>query len=379
MSGRSDALDPRDVAGLGEVIESRVAVDDDEEIEDSGGSGIAARVKPLPAWERQLPRIYLAGLGAALVWLLVLPEFANAYNVTLALTVLLTVCLATSWNVISGFAGYTSFGHAGFFGIGSYVGTLLLYHDVMPWIPAMVAAGLGTAVVALVIGYPTLRLRGPYFAITMLGLSEIARIVVTAWDSLTRGGIGIPLPIVRFPLPPEDPGLVERVEFLWGRWPNYYAMVALAVVAVVMSFVVGTSRFGLTLRSIRDDEGAAQAMGIDTTRHKLAAFALSSFFPGAAGAIYARHIGFIDPAAVFAIIWSIRAIATSILGGQGTILGPIFGAVVLTLVSEWVWERSTTFYQVIFGGIIVLVVLFLPGGLMALLQRWGWLPRSRRL
>ena len=379
MSGRSDALEPHGAAGLGDVVESRVVTGDDEGFEDPGAPGVAARAKPLPAWERQLPRIYLAALAAAVVWLLVLPEFANAYNVTLALTVLLTVCLATSWNVISGFAGYTSFGHAGFFGIGSYVGALLLYHDVMPWIPAMVAAGLGTALVALAIGYPTLRLRGPYFAITMLGLSEIARIVVTAWDSLTRGGLGIPLPIVRFPLPSEDPAWGERVEFLWERWPNYYAMVALAVVAVVMSYVVGTSRFGLTLRSIRDDEGAAQAMGIDTTRHKLAAFALSSFFPGAAGAIYARHVGFIDPAAVFAIIWSIRAIATSILGGQGTILGPIVGAVALTLVSEWVWERSTTFYQVIFGGIIVLVVLFLPGGLMALLQRGGWLPRSRRL
>ena len=376
MVGRSDAIDPGGVIDQGEAA-ATAGREDGGEV--PGAPGVATPVRPLPAWERHLPRIYLGALTIAVAWLLVLPNGASAYNVTLTLTILLTVCLATSWNIISGFAGYTSFGHAGFFGIGSYVGALLLYHDVMPWIPAMAVAGLGTALVALVIGYPTLRLRGPYFAIAMLGLSEIARIVTTAWDSLTRGGLGISLPIVRFPRPIDDPSLAERAEFLWERWPNYYAMLVLAIVAVVTSYAVGTSRFGLTLRSIRDDEGAAQAMGIDTTRHKLAAFTLSAFFPGAAGAIYARHVGFIDPVTVFAIIWSIRAIATSILGGQGTILGPIFGAVVLTLVSEWVWERSTTFYQVIFGGIIVLVVLFLPGGLMALLQRWGWLPRSRRL
>ena len=379
MSDRPDAAGAGEVVDHGSVAEARAAVEEEGGFGDPGAPGAAAPVKPLPPWERHLPRIYLVALGVAVLVLLLLPDVASAYQVTLALTIMLTVSLATSWNVISGFTGYTSFGHAGFFGIGSYVGALLLYHDLMPWMPAMVAAGLATAAVGLAIGYPTLRLRGPYFAIAMLGLSEIARIVVTAWDSLTRVGLGVSLPIVRFPLPTEDPSLRERAEFLWERWPNYYAMLGLTVVAVVVGYLVGTSGFGLRLRSIRDDEAVAQAMGIDTTRHKLAAFCLSSFFPGAAGAIYARHVGFIEPASVFAIIWSIRAIATSIFGGQGTILGPIVGAVTLTLVSEWVWTRSTTYYQVIYGGIIVLVVLFLPGGLMALLQRRGWLPRSRRL
>jgi branched-chain amino acid transport system permease protein len=195
----------------------------------------------------------------------------------------------------------------------------------------------------------------------MLGLSELARIVVTAWDSLTRGGIGVFLPILR------------------DTRPNYYAMLALTVVAVVVSYFVGSSGFGLKLRSIRDDEVAAQAMGINTTFYKMAAFVISSFFPGVAGAIYARHVGFIDPVTVFAVIWSIRSIATAIVGGQGTILGPIIGAVVLTLVSEEVWAQDPNLYQVIFGGIIVLVVIFMPGGLIALLQRWGIVPRSRRI
>jgi branched-chain amino acid transport system permease protein len=320
-----------------------------------------ARVKPLPAWEQHLQWIYLVALIIAVVVLALYPEIASAYNITLWLTVLLTIVLATSWNIISGFSGYTSFGHAGFFGIGAYVGALLIFYDTVTWIPAVILSGLATSLVALVIGYPTLRLRGPYFAITMLGLSELARIVVTAWDSLTRGGLGVFLPILR------------------DTTPNYYAMLVLATVAVVVSYVVGTSRFGLKLRSIRDDEVAAQSMGINTTFYKMAAFVLSSFFPGAAGAIYARHTGFIDPPTVFAIVWSIRPIATAILGGQGTILGPIIGAVVLTLVSEEVWASNPNVYQIIFGGMIVLVVLFIPGGLISVMQRSGWLPRSRKI
>lgn len=351
MSGVIETPLPREVGHAG---------DDADVALPAGGSGRAR--KPLPAWERQLPKIYLVALAIAVIGLVLYPRVASIYNITLALTVMLSIVMATSWNIISGFTGYTSFGHAGFFGIGSYIGALLIFYQVMPWIPAMIVAGLGTALIALVIGYPTLRLRGPYFAITMLGLAELARIVVTAWDSVTRGGLGVYLPILRDQPP-----------------PTYYGMLILAVVAVVVSYVVGTSTFGLRLLSIRDDEVAAQAMGIDTTRYKIAAFTLSSFFPGIAGAIYAYHVGFIDPASVFAILWTIRAIASAIVGGQATILGPIVGAILLSLVSEQVWAQDPNLYQVIFGGIIALVVIVLPGGLIALGQRLGWLPRSRRL
>jgi branched-chain amino acid transport system permease protein len=365
-TGRQGIADEREVLHPSGVVETLppLAVESAEETAGhDGGLPAASRrtVKPLPTWERQLPKIYVVLLGLAVVGLVFYPEVASQYDVTLALTVLLTVILATSWNMISGFTGYVSFGHAGFFGIGSYVGALLLFHEAMHWIGAAIVAGLATAGVALVIGFPTLRLRGPYFAITMLGLTELARIVVTAWKDVTRGGNGVFLPIIR------------------DTTPNYYAMLVLAVVAIVVSYFVGSSGYGLRLRSIRDDEGAAAAMGIDTTRYKMSAFVLSSFFPGAAGAIYARHVGYVDPPTVFAVLWSIRAIATAILGGQGTILGPIVGAVALTLVSEEVWAQDPNLYQVVFGGIVVLIVLFLPGGLMELLFRWGVLPRSRRL
>jgi branched-chain amino acid transport system permease protein len=363
----SRAAETADGERVGGVIETPLVREADPTDADGANQTLtspAARPvrKPLPAWERHLPRIYLAILVIAVVGLLLYPRVASAYNLTLALTVLLTITMATSWNIISGFTGYTSFGHAGFFGIGSYIGALLIFNKVTSWIPATIVAGLGTALIALVIGYPTLRLRGPYFAITMLGLSELARIVVTAWDSVTRGGLGVYLPILR-----DQPPL------------TYYGMLVLAVLAVIVSYAVGTSAFGLRLLSIRDDEVAAQAMGIDTTRHKIAAFTISSFFPGIAGAIYAYHVGFIEPAAVFSILWTIRSIASAIVGGQATILGPILGAVLLSLVSEQVWARDPNLYQVIFGGIIALVVLILPGGLIALAQRWDWLPRSRQI
>jgi branched-chain amino acid transport system permease protein len=333
----------------------------------------------MPRWEPYLGWLYLVLLIAAVAALIWLPFRASAYTVTFTLYILLTISLATSWNYLSGFGGYTSFGHAGFFGVGSYTGALLLYYEKVSWIPAVILAGLATSALALVIGYPMLRLRGPYFAVGMLAFSELGRVIVTSWDELTLGGRGVYLPIVR--LQREENGMSwwERFQMQVHNDQNYYAMLALAVVAVVIAYMIGTSRFGLRLLAIRDDEVAAQAMGIATTRVKMTAFTISAFFPGVAGAIYARQVGYIDPVTVFAVVWSIRAIATAIVGGQGTILGPIIGAVVLTVVSEKVWEQDPNLYQVIFGAIIVLVVLFMPGGLIALLQQWGVLPRSRRL
>lgn len=333
----------------------------------------------MPRWEAYLGWVYLVLLIAAVAVLVWLPSATTPYTVTLTLIVLMTVSLSSSWNYLSGFGGYTSFGHAGFFGIGSYIGALLLYYEKTGWIVASILAGLGAAVVALIFGWPALRLRGPYFAVAMLAFSELFRVVVTSWDSLTLGGRGVYLPIIRLQRPEDGMSWWDRAQMQVHNNQNYYAMLVLAFVAVVVAYAIGTSRFGLRLLAIRDDEVAAQAMGIATTRIKMTAFALSAFFPGAAGAIYARQVGYIDPITVFAVIWSIRAIATAILGGQGTILGPIFGAVVLTLVSEKVWESDPNLYQVIFGGLIVLVVLFLPGGVIALLQQRGILPRSRRL
>lgn len=234
-------------------------------------------------------------------------------------------------------------------------------------------------VIGLLLGIPTLRLRGPYFAIAMLAFSELARVIVLSWPDLTLGGKGVFLRKPRIQRPEDDMSFLDEFQMALHNSQTFYAMLVLAAVAVVWSYVVGTSRWGLKLLAIRDDEVAAQAMGIKTTWVKVSTFAGSAVFPGMAGAIYARHVGYIDPITVFGIIWTIRAITTTIFGGRGTILGPIIGAVVLTLVSEKVWEQDPNLYQILYGGIVILVVLFMPGGLMTLLQKIGLVPRSRRI
>ena len=312
-------------------------------------------------WNTLLPKTYVILLALTVIWIVVFPQVAPLYYVSLALVVLLTVVLGVSWNIISGYTGYISFGHAGFFGIGSYIGALLIAHNLTAWWLAAIVAGVGTALLALPMGALTLRLRGPYFAITMFGLSELARIIVSSWDSLTGGGAGLYLP------------------FLEDRTSNFYAMGILGVVAISVAYLIATSGLGLKLMCIREDEVAAQTLGVNTTWYKIGAFALSAFFPGVAGAVYARQIGYIDPITVFGVIWSIRAVATTMFGGQGTIIGPILGGIVLTLASEWAWAENAFAYQIVFGGLIVLVVLFMPGGVMRLLELRGWIPRTRQL
>ena len=312
-------------------------------------------------WDKLLPKVYIVLLALTVAWIAIFPRIAPLYYVSLALVVMLAIVLASSWNIISGFTGYISFGHAGFFGIGSYIGALLIVHKLTDWWLAAIIAGIGTAVLAGPMGVLTLRLRGPYFAITMFGLSELARVIASSWDSVTGGGAGVYLPLL------ED------------RTSNFYAMGILAVAAVAVVYVIATSGPGLKLVCIREDEVAAQTLGINTTWYKVGAFVLSAFFPGVAGAIYARQIGYIDPVTVFGIIWSIRAVATAMFGGQGTVIGPILGGITLTLVSEWAWAENPFAYQIVFGGLIVLVLLFMPGGVMRLLEQRAWIPRTRRL
>lgn len=333
----------------------------------------------IPKWENKLGWGYLAIFLVVLVWLVWLPMGANPYTVTLSLTVMLVVSMSSSWNWLSGYGGYTSFATAGFFGIGSYTYALLIHHRDTQWIIAVLAAGAMCLVVGVLLGIPTLRLRGPYFAIAMLAFSELARVVVLSVPDLTLGGKGVFLRKPRLQDTDEATGFLDEFQMILHNNQTYYAMLVLAIVAVVWSYIVGTSRWGLKLLAIRDDEVAAQAMGIKTTWVKVSTFAGSAIFPGIAGAIYARHVGYIDPVTVFGIIWTIRAITTSIFGGRGTILGPIVGAVVLTLVSERVWEQDPNLYQILFGGIVILVVLFMPGGLVELLQRFRLIPRSRRI
>ncbi len=274
----------------------------------------------------------------------------NSYHLSFAITVFLYVALASSWNVISGFTGYTSFGHVAFYGVGAYAAALLITDHAWPWPLAFLAGGLAAALLAVVIGWPCLRLKGPYFAIAMLGLAEVLRIVALTWEGLTYGGTGIPmLPVLS----------------LRGL---YFLMGGVALAAVGLGWVVARSKFGLRLLALREDEVGAEMMGINTTAHKLAAFVLSALLPGIAGGVSAAYVGFIEPISTFTVTITIQMIIMTMLGGRATVLGPVIGAVVLSVVREALWARYPYHYQMLFGLLVVALVLFVPEGVMGFVR-----------
>ncbi len=277
------------------------------------------------------------------------PAVASDYQISFLLQLLMMIGLAQSWNLISGMTGYVSFGHAAFFGVGAYAGALLLQAG-LPWWLAILAGAAVAFGVAIPLGFLTLRLRGPYFAIAMLGLNEVGRIIATLWVSLTSGGDGIPL----------APALLPPL-----RW-NYYAMLLLAVAACALVARVYYSRFGLELRAIREDEGAAEMVGVNSTRNKVLAFMLSTIIPGAVGASYAMYTSFIDPNSVFSTALNIQMIVIVMLGGTGTIWGPVLGALIVVLLREWLWASFPALHLLLMGVLIITIVLFLPDGVMSL-------------
>ncbi len=227
-----------------------------------------------------------------------------------------------------------------------------------PWLWASLAGGVGAVVLALVIGWPCLRLKGPYFAIAMLGLNEVLRVAVSYFEGLTGGGSGLSLPA------------------LYASVPIYYAMGLMALAVTGLAYVIVTSRFGLRLMTIREDEVAAEAMGIDTFRYKLYAFLLSAVGPGIVGGLAARDQSYIEPISVFPLIMTITMIVMVLFGGKGTIWGPVLGAVLLFTLQEMIWARFIYLHQLLFGAIIITVVLLMPRGILGVLQQKYNLPRT---
>jgi branched-chain amino acid transport system permease protein len=268
------------------------------------------------------------------------------------------VVLALSWNIISGFTGYTSFGHVAFYGIGAYACAILVADYRWHWLASLGAGAVVAAVVAVALGYPVLRLKGPYFAIAMLGAAEGTRVVATVWDGLTHGGLGISLPSAD------------------TSTPTYYAMLALMLLTIVVCYVVGHSRFGIRLNAIREDEGAAEALGIDATRYKLAAFVLSAVFPAVAGGIQAYKVLYIDPPGVFFVQITIAMALMSMLGGKGTVIGPIVGAAVLYTAQELTWVNFPSAHLIAYGLFIIVIARFMPRGLVGFAIDRGWVRKG---
>jgi len=292
------------------------------------------------------------------VGLTLYPAQATGYGIRVMLQLFMWIALAQSWNLISGLTGYVSFGHVVFFGTGAYASSLLIVKTGWPWPLACLAGGVTAGLLALLMGWSCLRLKGPYFAIAMLGLNEVVRVIVSYYEGLTGGGNGLSLPTLQ-----------ASVEI-------YYAMGLVAAAVTAVTYLIVTSRFGLRLMTIREDEVAAEAMGIDTLRYKLYAFLLSAIGPGIVGGLSARDQGYIEPISVFPLIMTITMIVMTLFGGKGTIWGPVLGAASLFVVEELVWARFLYLHQLLFGAIIVLVVLAMPRGVLGVLQQRYRLPRT---
>jgi branched-chain amino acid transport system permease protein len=303
-------------------------------------------------------RVAPALLLAAMIALVMYPTYGTGYGHRAVIQVFMWIALAGSWNIISGLTGYVSFGHVAFFGAGAYTGAILIASAGWSWPVAALAGGVAAGVLALAIGWPCLRLKGPYFAIAMLGLNEVLRALVSYFERLTGGGNGLSLPT------------------LDATVPIYYAMGLMAVLVTLAARLIIASRFGLRLMTIREDEVAAEAMGIHTFRHKLLAFLLSAIGPGIVGALAAREQGYIEPLSVFPLATTITMIVMTLFGGKGTVWGPVLGAGLLFVAQEMVWARYPYIHPLLFGAIIVGVVLAMPRGVLGVLQTKYRLPRT---
>ncbi len=297
-------------------------------------------------------------LVTAAVLLAGLPLLGNNYLLRIATTMCMYAALAQSWNLIGGFAGYPSFATAAFFGLGAYGAGVLQNHGV-PMFAAWAAAGMIGCAFAAFIGGAILHLWGHYFAIASLITAEMLREIVNTTPDLTGGGMGLNIPILRL----SSTGQAQLF---------FFAMLALAVFTTAAAIVVRRSTLGFGLRCIQQNEDAANVLGVNAYAYKTAAFSLSALFAAWSGAIYASWVNYIEPPDVFDILIAVKPLVMVMLGGIGTIFGPAIGAVALLAFEELVWRNFLTIHAAALGVIIVVLVLFLPNGLLALLRdRFG--------
>ena len=285
----------------------------------------------------------------------VLPWGVSGYWVRVLTSIFMYAALAQSINFMAGFTGYADFGNVVFFGIGAYTTTLLMARADVPFVVAFLAGGCVAALAASVVGVPLLRLRGHYFAIATLGVLEAVREITTN-VAFFGGGMGITLPVVA-----EAPEPFFRL--------IYYAMLAAVCAYTTIAWWLTRSRFGYALRTIKSDEEAAGVIGIAATRYKVSVWAISAGCTGLVGGLYAYWLKYIEPPFVFDIMISVKAWIMMLLGGAGTLLGPIAGAFLLELLSVFIWGQFLRGHMLILGAAIMLVVLFMPAGFMDLVRQ----------
>jgi len=288
-------------------------------------------------------------LFALVSWALVLPLFGSEFAVSMLLTCLMYVALSSSWGLFCGSTRYLSLATAAFFGIGAYTSALMLEH--LPWLVVIALGALVAAAVALVMGAAVLHLRGTYFAVLTFGMTELIRHAVTTFEKMVTGTVGRVLMVVP------------------DRNTIYLTVLGIATLAVLTSMLVRRSRFGLAMAGIGSDEQRAQTLGVNTKLVKMGGFALTAAFAGAVGAAMATRWTYIDPATVFNPFIGFQTVLIALIGGAATLWGPLLAAVVFSLLAETLRLQVPQAYMVGLGVLLILSVLYLPGGLASL--RWS--------
>lgn len=289
----------------------------------------------------------------------------------LLIMLMLFATLSQAWNLIGGYAGQVSFGHAAFFGIGAYGAMAPLNHwGLTPW-AGMLIGGLAAVLLALIIGVPVFRLRGHYFAISTFAIAEVLRELFLSWEWVD-GAFGLDAPVL-------DPGFYNFM-FYKTKLPYHYTVLLFFVVMMFVAYRIERVRMGYYFRAIKQSLNAAEALGVNTSRYKLYAMLLSAFFTAICGSFYAQYILHIEPATVLSLDISIKIVLVTVLGGAGTLWGPLLGSAILIPLSEytriWLGGTGKGIDLIVLGALIVAICILEPKGIVGLFGRLS-LPKGR--
>jgi len=296
---------------------------------------------------------------------LLIPLFLDAYYLHILISILFWGYLGSCWNILGGYAGQFSFGHAAFFGVGAYTSSLLFVDaGISPWIGMLLGAILAL-LLGLFIGYLCFRygLKGPYFALSMLACAQMLQIIAVNWKAV-KGALGVLIPL-------GDSFLNFTFK---NRLPYYYVILAMIIGILILTKWIQEKRLGYYFFAIREDEDAAKALGINIQKYKMIAMALSAFTTAMGGTFYAQYYYYIDPSLSFGGPVSIDILLRPIVGGPGTVFGPLVGSILLSPLSEItrsLFRQYSGLHNMIFGSLLIATVIFLPRGIMGLVKDIG--------
>lgn len=289
-------------------------------------------------------------ITAVIIGFILFPNYISGYYVRILTAIFMYATISQCINLMSGYMGYLPFGHVMFFGIGAYM-TAILMRNGLPFLAAMPLAALSAIVASILLGLPVLRLRGHYFAIATIGMNGALMTVVQNATDITGGARGTTLPIIMLP-----PGQVYSY--------FYFAFFALMVLTALAMYFIINSKFGYGIRSIKANEEAANSMGINTTYTKVSAWAVAALFTSMVGGLYGYWMSFIAPDEVFNLMFITNSIIMMLIGGAGTILGPIVGAFIIESVSEFAWSGFMEYHLAVLGIATIVIVFFVPKGVI---------------